>query len=151
MSLIFPHDTLRNCWIPVGLETLLEITGSKKKPINSSSTSKGKTSSSSSEIGGDAEVNPETINPPSTATKPKASESVSEKTNDYEADASEEVNKKEQGAKSLSSSTPLTESFGQQLESIKAISANRTTSVKTEVGEGREQRLVALRQELEEA
>ena len=38
-SLIGPHDTLRDRWIPVGIETLLEITGDKKKSINSSSTS----------------------------------------------------------------------------------------------------------------
>ncbi len=52
IALVGPHDTLRDCWIPVGFETLLEITGDEKNQINSSSTSKGKTSSSSSMIGG---------------------------------------------------------------------------------------------------
>ena len=47
MSLIGTHDTLRICWTPVDHETILEITGSKKKQINSSAL-KGKMSSSSS-------------------------------------------------------------------------------------------------------
>ena len=44
-SLIGPHDTLRDRWIPVGIETLVEITGNKNKSINSSSTFRGMTSS----------------------------------------------------------------------------------------------------------
>ena len=40
-SLIRPHDTLRERWISVGIETQLEIQGSKNKSINSSSTWKG--------------------------------------------------------------------------------------------------------------
>jgi hypothetical protein len=150
MSLIGTHDTLRICWIPVDHETILEITGSKKKQINSS-VPKGKTSSPSSMMGRDAGMNPESINSLFMALKPQASEFESDKADDYEADASEEEIKTGQGTKNPLSSTPLTESFNQQFASLRAISAERTSSVKTEVVNERELRLISLRCQLEEA
>ena len=88
-TLLGPHDTLRIRWTPVDLVYQPKVTDGIKKQINPSSTLKGKTSFSSSKMREDAGVDPDKTYPPHTATKPRASESISGKIKNIEADSSE--------------------------------------------------------------
>ena len=143
-SLLGPHGTLRIRWTPVDLGYQLKVMGDIKKQINSSSTPKGKTSSTSSKMGGDAGVNPEIINPPSMVKKSQVSESISGKVKNIEADSSE--NKYERGGTNLSGMRSMPVSFDQPRETMQT---QPLASVKTEGGEKNKHEAMPTRQDRE--
>ncbi len=91
-------------------------------------------------------MNPDMTNPPSTTERSGATESTSERINDLETELSNEE------TKSVSDrTTPPDVHVGRSM-SARTRTTSQPISVKTEEGEGiREQKMLILRQELEEA